>query len=228
MQRLLPRALPDAHSRASPRSWRSKRARVSLRGRRPRLGQRHQPAGAARRAPTSASATVVLVGCNRAGAAAVERAAAGRVPTCLVDRAAIPSRAERQSRLLRRSAGGARRSRGPGWFRRNPAPRARRRVPGRILNTHPSLLPAFGGTMHAVQAGAGARRQGHAAARSTWSPTSSTAGRFCSRPCVPIGPRRRRARRCTPASSNRSTACCRLRCAHLPRVGCGSRANAHA
>src|SRR5437588_9475842 len=45
-------------------------------------------------------ATVVLVGCNRADAAAIARAEVARVPVCLADRDAYTRRAERQRRLL--------------------------------------------------------------------------------------------------------------------------------
>src|ERR1700736_747961 len=45
-------------------------------------------------------ARVVLVGCNRAGAAAVPRAESAGVPVCLVDRATTPGRAQRQTILF--------------------------------------------------------------------------------------------------------------------------------
>src|SRR6187551_3699588 len=46
------------------------------------------------------SAQIVLVGCNRADAAAIGRAMAADVPVCLVDRAVITRRATRQTILL--------------------------------------------------------------------------------------------------------------------------------
>jgi phosphoribosylglycinamide formyltransferase-1 len=103
-------------------------------------------------APDLGGATVVLVGCNRAGAGAVERSAEANVPTCLVDRTAIPSRAERQSRLL----AALREARVDlivlAGFDEILRPELVAAFPYRIVNTHPSLLPAFGGSMHAVQA----------------------------------------------------------------------------
>lgn len=96
-------------------------------------------------------AQIVLVGCNRGGAAAIGRAEAARVPVCLADRAAIPGRAGRQAMLLQALltervdlvvlAG----------FDEILVPEFVATFGGRMLNTHPSLLPAFGGTMHAVE-----------------------------------------------------------------------------
>src|ERR1700736_2151056 len=45
-------------------------------------------------------AEVVLVGCNRAAAAAIGRAQTARVPVCLVDRAISRGREERQHLLM--------------------------------------------------------------------------------------------------------------------------------
>jgi phosphoribosylglycinamide formyltransferase 1 len=96
-------------------------------------------------------ARVVLVGCNRAGAAAVGRAESAGVPVCLVDRAANPSRAKRQAILL-----DALQAESVGLivlagFDEILVPEFVAVYGGRMLNTHPSLLPAFGGTMHAVE-----------------------------------------------------------------------------
>jgi len=96
-------------------------------------------------------ARVVLVGCNRAGAATVGRAESARVPVCLVDRAANPSRARRQAILLE-----ALQAEKVGLvvlagFDEILIPEFVAAYGGRMLNTHPSLLPAFGGTMHAVE-----------------------------------------------------------------------------
>jgi len=96
-------------------------------------------------------ARVVLVGCNRTGAAAVGRAESARVPVCLVDRAANPSRARRQAILLE-----ALQAEKVGLvvlagFDEILIPEFVAAYGGRMLNTHPSLLPAFGGTMHAVE-----------------------------------------------------------------------------
>ncbi len=96
-------------------------------------------------------ARVVLVGCNRDDAAAVGRAQAAGVRVCLVDRAAHPGRAGRQAMLLQ-----ALQAANVGLvvlagFDEILAPEFVAAYGGRMLNTHPSLLPAFGGTMHAVE-----------------------------------------------------------------------------
>jgi phosphoribosylglycinamide formyltransferase-1 len=96
-------------------------------------------------------AQIVLVGCNRAGVVAVGRAESAGVPVCLVDRAANPSRAKRQAILLQ-----ALQTESVGLivlagFDEILVPEFVAAYGGRMLNTHPSLLPAFGGTMHAVE-----------------------------------------------------------------------------
>ncbi|HET6317259.1 MAG TPA: phosphoribosylglycinamide formyltransferase [Chloroflexota bacterium] len=96
-------------------------------------------------------AEVVLVGCNRAGAAAITRAAAARVPVCLVDRTAIPSRAERQRLVLRALREGKVELVVLAGFDEILLSELIQAFANRIINTHPSLLPAFGGTMHAVE-----------------------------------------------------------------------------
>lgn len=103
----------------------------------------------ASREPTF-SAQIVLVGCNRLGALAIGRAETAQIPVCLVDRAQYPRRAERQHRLLQ-----ALRSAGAdlvvlAGFDEILLPELVAAFAGRMLNTHPSLLPAFGGTLHAV------------------------------------------------------------------------------
>jgi phosphoribosylglycinamide formyltransferase-1 len=103
-------------------------------------------------APDLGDARVVLVGCNRAGAAAIARAARANVETCLVDRATVPNRAERQSQLLRALQAARVDLIVLAGFDEILRPDLLAAFPDRIVNTHPSLLPAFGGSMHAVQA----------------------------------------------------------------------------
>jgi phosphoribosylglycinamide formyltransferase-1 len=96
-------------------------------------------------------AQIVLVGCNRASAPAVERARTAGVPVCVADRGEVPRRVERQLRLLE-----ALRSAQVGLivlagFDEILIPEFVSAYAGRMLNTHPSLLPAFGGTLHAVE-----------------------------------------------------------------------------
>ena len=96
-------------------------------------------------------AKIVLVGCNRADAPAIDRAERARVPVALADRAAIPSRAHRQAALLEALTAADVELLVLAGFDEVLQPEFVKAFQGRILNTHPSLLPAFGGTMHAVQ-----------------------------------------------------------------------------
>jgi phosphoribosylglycinamide formyltransferase 1 len=94
---------------------------------------------------------VVLVGCNRADAAAMGRAKAAGVPVCLADRLQMPRRMERQSAIL----DAVRQERAElivlAGFDEILMPEFVAEFSGRLINTHPSLLPAFGGTLHAVE-----------------------------------------------------------------------------
>jgi phosphoribosylglycinamide formyltransferase 1 len=96
-------------------------------------------------------ARVVIVACNNAEAPAIDRAERAGIAVCVADRMAIPRRAERQRRFLE-----ALRSAGVelvvlAGFDEILVPDFVVAYSGRIMNTHPSLLPAFGGTMHAVR-----------------------------------------------------------------------------
>jgi phosphoribosylglycinamide formyltransferase 1 len=95
-------------------------------------------------------AEIVLVGCNRASATAVHRAEAAGVPVCLADRDAYPRRAERQRRLLEAVQCAHAELVVLAGFDEVLMPEFVAAYSGRMLNTHPSLLPAFGGTLHAV------------------------------------------------------------------------------
>jgi phosphoribosylglycinamide formyltransferase-1 len=96
-------------------------------------------------------ARVVLVGCNRAGAPAIGRAEAAGVPVCLVDRTANPSRTARQTSLLAALQAEHVDLIVLAGFDEILVPAFVATFGGRMLNTHPSLLPAFGRTMHAVE-----------------------------------------------------------------------------
>jgi phosphoribosylglycinamide formyltransferase-1 len=96
-------------------------------------------------------ARVVLVGCNRADAPAVARAQARGVPVALVDRAQHKRREDRQRLLLQALVGEAVDLVVLAGFDEILSQAFVRTFAGRLLNTHPSLLPAFGKTMHAVQ-----------------------------------------------------------------------------
>jgi phosphoribosylglycinamide formyltransferase-1 len=95
-------------------------------------------------------AEVVLVGCNRGGVAALARAEAARVRVCLVDRATTPRRADRQRQLIDTLQHEGVDLVVLAGFDEILIPEFVATYRGRIINTHPSLLPAFGGSMHAV------------------------------------------------------------------------------
>jgi phosphoribosylglycinamide formyltransferase-1 len=101
-------------------------------------------------AEPSFPARIALVGCNRAGAPASARAELAGVPLCLVDRAAIPKRSERQTQLLQALQASEVDLVVLAGFDEILIPDFVGAYRGRIVNTHPSLLPAFGGTMRAV------------------------------------------------------------------------------
>jgi phosphoribosylglycinamide formyltransferase 1 len=95
-------------------------------------------------------ATVVLLGCNRADAAVLGRAHAAGVPVCLADRRQLPKRADRQRRLREALVAASVDLLVLAGFDEVLLPDTLAPFEGRAINTHPSLLPAFGGTMHAV------------------------------------------------------------------------------
>ncbi len=96
-------------------------------------------------------ARVVLVGCNRSDASAITRAEAAGVKVCLADRVALPSRGERQRVLLQALTTARVDLVVLAGFDEILSTEFVKALAGRIINTHPSLLPAFGGTMHAVE-----------------------------------------------------------------------------
>lgn len=96
-------------------------------------------------------ARIVLVGCNRADAPALHRAERAGVPACVVDRATMPRRAQRQHQLLEGLRQHAAELIVLAGFDEILLPEFLQAFEGRIINTHPSLLPAFGGSMHAVE-----------------------------------------------------------------------------
>ncbi|MBV9546166.1 MAG: phosphoribosylglycinamide formyltransferase [Chloroflexi bacterium] len=96
-------------------------------------------------------ARVVVVACNRSDAPALKRAAAFNVPTCVVDRGAIPGRSQRQQHILQALQGEQVELVVLAGYDEILQPAFLTMYDGRIINTHPSLLPAFGGSMRAVQ-----------------------------------------------------------------------------
>jgi phosphoribosylglycinamide formyltransferase-1 len=96
-------------------------------------------------------AQIALVGCNRADAPALARAQSANVPICLVDRATVGlKRANRQRMLLEACRANDVSLVVLAGFDEILVPEFVAAYRGRILNLHPSLLPAFGGSMHAV------------------------------------------------------------------------------
>jgi phosphoribosylglycinamide formyltransferase-1 len=97
-------------------------------------------------------AEIVLVGCNRASAPALDRARGASIPICVADRTQLSRRAERQRTLLESLRAHDVDLLVLAGFDEILSPEFVAAFPNRIINTHPSLLPAFGKTMHAVQA----------------------------------------------------------------------------
>ncbi len=91
---------------------------------------------------------VVIVISNVPGAGALARAAAFGVPTVVVDHRDFPDRASFEGELLRHLAGKGVELVVLAGFLRLLSPRFIDAFPGRIINVHPSLLPAFPG-LHA-------------------------------------------------------------------------------
>lgn len=101
--------------------------------------------------PTQASQLAVVVS-NRPGAGGLRRARAAGVPAEVVDHKAYPSRAAFEARLVEVLD-----RHGVEWlvlagFLRVLTPPFVQRYAGRILNTHPALLPSFPGKDGAAQA----------------------------------------------------------------------------
>jgi phosphoribosylglycinamide formyltransferase 1 len=95
-------------------------------------------------------AEVALVACNHADAVAVKRAEAAGAPVALFEMKDYPSRLAQQQAIAERfEEAGVDLVICAGWdriFR----PEFVDRFEGRIMNVHPSLLPAFGGGLRAV------------------------------------------------------------------------------
>jgi phosphoribosylglycinamide formyltransferase 1 len=97
------------------------------------------------------SAQVVIVGCNRAGSQCVLRAREAGIQVCLADRATIPERTQRQRILFDALQAANVELVVLAGFDEIIVREFIGRYAGKIINVHPSLLPAFRGTMHAVQ-----------------------------------------------------------------------------
>ena len=96
-------------------------------------------------------ARIVAICSNRADAPAVAWARAAGLPVAVFTRADYPSRAAVQAAIAGHlQAAGAALVVLAGWDQ-VLSPAFVDAFAGRLLNVHPSLLPAFGGTMHAVE-----------------------------------------------------------------------------
>ena len=97
------------------------------------------------------NAEVVLVACNRPGAGAIARAERAGVPVELFAQQEYGTREAQQRAIgVRLEAVGVDLVVCAGWDRIFTTEFVRR-FPGRVINVHPSLLPAFGGGLHAVR-----------------------------------------------------------------------------
>lgn len=96
-------------------------------------------------------AEVALVVCNHKDAGAIGKAQAAGVPVELHELKAYPSRPAQQEAIAGQlEAAGVGLVVCAGWDRVLEAPIVRR-FAGRMINIHPSLLPAFGGGLHAIE-----------------------------------------------------------------------------
>lgn len=97
------------------------------------------------------NARVVLLGCNRSRAGVLARAESAGVPVCLADPSSFRDRAARQARLRDALLQAQAQLVVLAGFDEILLPDFVAAFENRIINTHPSLLPSFAGTMHAVQ-----------------------------------------------------------------------------
>jgi phosphoribosylglycinamide formyltransferase 1 len=96
-------------------------------------------------------AEVALVVCNHGGAGVIERAEGAGVPVEVHTLGGYPSRAAQQEAIAERlEAAGVGLVVCAGWDL-VLVPQFIRRFEGRIINIHQSLLPAFGGGLHAIE-----------------------------------------------------------------------------
>ena len=96
-------------------------------------------------------AEVALVVCNHESAGAIARAERAGVPVEVHEMGAYPSRlAQQQAIAGRLEQAGVDLVVCAGWDR-VLEPEVVRKFAGRMINVHPSLLPAFGGGLHAIE-----------------------------------------------------------------------------
>lgn len=94
-------------------------------------------------------AEIALVVSNRAEAGGLDHARSRAIPTLTADRSRYPKRAERQQRILAALIAADVDLVVCAGFDEILRPEIVSELSGRMLNVHPSLLPAFGQTLHA-------------------------------------------------------------------------------
>jgi phosphoribosylglycinamide formyltransferase 1 len=97
-----------------------------------------------------APAEIVVVGSNRPGARALDRARAAGIAAASVDHKAYPTRGAFEAALIEALAPHAPEAVVLAGFMRVLTPRFLDAFPDRVVNTHPALLPAFPGG-HAIE-----------------------------------------------------------------------------
>ena len=107
---------------------------------------------AAQAAGTLAPARIVAVVSNRADAAALDRARAAGLPTAVVDHRGFGEREAFDAALVAALAAHAVEAVVLAGFMRILTPAFLGAFPGRVINTHPALCPAFPGTGAPAQA----------------------------------------------------------------------------
>ena len=91
-------------------------------------------------------ASIRLVICDRPGAGVLERARRAGIPHALLDHAAYPDRASHDQAMLETIRASGADTVALAGYMRLLTPMFLNAFPGRVLNIHPALLPAFPGT----------------------------------------------------------------------------------
>jgi phosphoribosylglycinamide formyltransferase-1 len=99
----------------------------------------------------SLGAGIALVVSNAPAAPALQRAGRHGIAAFVASQAEYPARRERHAAIAAQLELAGVHLVVLAGFNEILVPEFVRRFPGRVLNTHPSLLPAFGGGMHAVR-----------------------------------------------------------------------------
>ena len=158
-------------------------------------------------AQADAPYAVGVVISNRPGAPALERARRAAIPAVVVERAAFGSRREQQLHMVQVLHEHAVDLVVTAGFDQILVPAFIDAFPARILNVHPSLLPAFAGTLHAQEEALAYGVKVSGCTVHIVTSARSTAARSCCRPRS-RSTRTTRRRRSPRASWSRSIASC--------------------